>query len=96
MDNKFLIIDGSSLFFRAFYALPLLKTKRGLYTNAIYGFVMMVENAIEKIKPSHVAVCFDMKGKTFRSDIYKDYKGTRQKKKHIFYMCHLILFFSLF
>ena len=79
MDNKFLIIDGSSLFFRAFYALPLLKTKRGLYTNAIYGFVMMVENAIEKIDPSHVAVCFDMKGKTFRSDIYKDYKGTRQK-----------------
>ena len=79
MDNKFLIIDGSSLFFRAFYALPLLKTKRGLYTNAIYGFVMMVENAIEKIEPSHVAVCFDMKGKTFRSEIYKDYKGTRQK-----------------
>ena len=79
MDNKFLIIDGSSLFFRAFYALPLLKTKRGLYTNAIYGFVMMVENAIEKIKPTHVAVCFDMKGKTFRSEIYKDYKGTRQK-----------------
>ena len=79
MDNKFLIIDGSSLFFRVFYALPLLKTKRGLYTNAIYGFVMMVENAIEKINPSHVAVCFDMKGKTFRSDIYKDYKGTRQK-----------------
>ncbi len=79
MENKFLIIDGSSLFFRAFYALPLLKTKRGLYTNAIYGFVMMVENAIEKINPTHVAVCFDMKGKTFRSDIYKDYKGTRQK-----------------
>ena len=79
MDNKFLIIDGSSLFFRAFYALPLLKTKRGLYTNAIYGFVMMVENAIEKINPSHVAVCFDMKGKTFRLEIYKDYKGTRQK-----------------
>lgn len=79
MDNKFLIIDGSSLFFRAFYALPLLKTKRGLYTNAIYGFVMMVENAIDKIKPTHVAVCFDMKGKTFRSEIYKDYKGTRQK-----------------
>lgn len=79
MDNKFLIIDGSSLFFRAFYALPLLKTKRGLYTNAIYGFVMMVENAIDKIKPTHLAVCFDMKGKTFRSEIYKDYKGTRQK-----------------
>lgn len=80
MDNNiFLIIDGSSLFFRAFYALPLLKTKKGVYTNAIYGFVMMLENAIEKVKPTHIAVCFDRKGKTFRTDLYKDYKGTRQK-----------------
>ena len=39
----------------------------------------MVENAIDRIKPTHAVVCFDMKGKTFRSDIYKDYKGTRQK-----------------
>ncbi|MDO5715078.1 MAG: DNA polymerase I [Tissierellia bacterium] len=76
---KFLIIDGSSLFFRAFYALPLLKTKKGIYTNAIYGFVMMLENAIEKIDPDHLVVCFDMKGKTFRNDLYEDYKGTRQK-----------------
>lgn len=79
MDKRFLIIDGSSLFFRAFYALPLLKTKRGLYTNAIYGFVMMLENSIDKIKPTHIVVCFDMKGKTFRTELYKDYKGTRQK-----------------
>ncbi|MBP2024730.1 DNA polymerase I [Peptoniphilus stercorisuis] len=79
MKKRLLIIDGSSLFFRAFYALPLLKTKKGLYTNAIYGFVMMLENAIEKIDPSNVVVCFDMKGKTFRNDIYGDYKGTRQK-----------------
>lgn len=80
MDNNiFLIIDGSSLFFRAFYALPLLKTKKGVYTNAIYGFVMMLENAVEKVKPTHIAVCFDRKGKTFRTDLYKDYKGTRQK-----------------
>ena len=79
MNKKLLIIDGSSLFFRAFYALPLLKTKKGLYTNAIYGFVMMLENAIEKINPDSVVVCFDMKGKTFRNDIYDDYKGTRQK-----------------
>lgn len=80
MDKKkFLIIDGSSLFFRAFYALPLLKTKKGLYTNAIYGFVMMLENAIEKIKPTNIAVCFDIKGSLFRREIYKDYKGTRQK-----------------
>lgn len=77
--EKILIIDGSSLFFRAFYALPLLKTKKGIYTNALYGFIQMVENAIDRIKPTHAVVCFDMKGKTFRSDIYKDYKGTRQK-----------------
>ncbi len=77
--EKILIVDGSSLFFRAFYALPLLQTKKGIYTNAIYGFVMMLENAIEKINPDYVAVCFDRKGKTFRHNEYKDYKGTRQK-----------------
>lgn len=77
--NKILIIDGSSLFFRAFYALPLLKNKKGMYTNAIYGFVMMVENAIDNINPTHVAVCFDKKGRTFRHELYKDYKGTRKK-----------------
>ncbi|CDZ74548.1 DNA polymerase I [Peptoniphilus sp. ING2-D1G] len=79
MENRILIIDGSSLFFRAFYALPLLKTKKGVYTNAIYGFISMLENAIDKVNPQYVAVCFDMKGKTFRTDIFKDYKGTRQK-----------------
>lgn len=77
--EKILIIDGSSLFFRAFYALPLLKTKKGIYTNALYGFIQMVENAIDRISPNYVVVCFDMKGKTFRSDIFKEYKGTRQK-----------------
>ncbi|WP_311564942.1 DNA polymerase I [Peptoniphilus duerdenii] len=77
--NKILIIDGSSLFFRAFYALPLLKNKKGMYTNAIYGFVMMVENAIDNINPTHVAVCFDKKGRTFRHELYNDYKGTRKK-----------------
>lgn len=76
---KFLIIDGSSLFFRAFYALPLLKTKKGIYTNAIYGFVMMLENAIERIQPDYLAVCFDMKGGSFRKELYSEYKGTRQK-----------------
>ena len=79
MKERVLIIDGSSLFFRAFYALPLLKTKRGIYTNAIYGFIMMLENAIEKVNPNYLVVCFDMKGKTFRNELYEDYKGTRQK-----------------
>lgn len=77
--NRILIIDGSSLFFRAFYALPLLKNKKGMYTNAIYGFIMMVENAIEKLDPTHVVVCFDKKGRTIRHELYSDYKGTRQK-----------------
>lgn len=78
-QNTMLIIDGSSLFFRAFYALPLLKTKRGLYTNAVYGFVSMMENAIEQINPDHLLVCFDQKGRTFRHKLYDEYKGTRQK-----------------
>ncbi len=80
MNNEtMLIIDGSSLFFRAFYALPLLKTKRGLYTNAVYGFVSMMENAVERIDPGYLLVCFDQKGRTFRHDLYAEYKGTRQK-----------------
>ena len=77
--DRILIIDGSSLFFRAFYALPLLQTKRGLYTNAVYGFVSMMENAVEQMDPGYLLVCFDQKGRTFRHEIYEEYKGTRQK-----------------
>ncbi|NLY08572.1 MAG: DNA polymerase I [Tissierellia bacterium] len=76
--KELLVIDGSSLLFRAFYALPLLMTKQGLYTNAIYGFVQMLENAVEKFNPEFVAVCFDKPGGTFRNEIFQDYKGTRQ------------------
>ncbi len=77
--KKILIIDGSSLFFRAFYALPPLKNSKGFPTNAIYGFVSMLENAVETVKPTHLAVCFDLKGKTFRHVEYEDYKANRQK-----------------
>lgn len=77
--DRILIIDGSSLFFRAFYALPLLQTKRGLYTNAVYGFVSMMENAVEQMDPGYLLVCFDQKGRTFRHELYEEYKGTRQK-----------------
>lgn len=77
--KKVLLIDGSSLFFRAFYALPLLTTKNGLYTNAVYGFISMMENFKESYQPDYLAVCFDQKGKTFRHKEYEDYKGTRQK-----------------
>ncbi|MDO5037612.1 MAG: DNA polymerase I [Tissierellia bacterium] len=77
--DKFLIIDGSSLFFRAFYALPLLQTKRGIYTNAVYGFLSMFDNALDLVDPDYLLVCFDQKGKNFRHDMYEDYKGTRDK-----------------
>ncbi len=76
--NKLMVIDGSALLFRAFFALPLLMTKKGIYTNAIYGFVQMMENAVDKYDPDYLAVCFDKPGGTFRHELYEDYKGTRQ------------------
>ncbi|MDO5301061.1 MAG: DNA polymerase I [Tissierellia bacterium] len=77
--KRLLVMDGSSLFFRAFYALPLLKTKAGHYTNAVYGFISMMENAIREVEPTHSLICFDRKGQTFRHQLYEDYKGTREK-----------------
>ncbi len=78
MDNKkLMIIDGSSLLFRAFYALPLLTTKEGIYTNAMYGFLGMLYNVIDEYKPDYISVAFDKSGPTFRHELYEDYKGTR-------------------
>lgn len=78
MDKKkLLVIDGSSLLFRAFYALPLLTTKEGIYTNAMYGFLTMLYNAIDENKPDYISVAFDRPGPTFRHEMYDDYKGTR-------------------
>ncbi|NLY20868.1 MAG: hypothetical protein GXZ08_06265, partial [Tissierellia bacterium] len=51
--DKFLIIDGSSIFFRAFYALPLLMNKEGIYTNAVYGFINMVQNTVDEYDPEY-------------------------------------------
>lgn len=75
--DKFLIIDGSSILFRAFYALPPMNTKSGKNTNAILGFLNILLRGLDEIEPTHLAVCFDLKGKTFRSDIYEDYKANR-------------------
>lgn len=78
MDNKkLMIIDGSSLLFRAFYALPLLTTKEGIYTNAMYGFLGMLYNVIDEYKPDYISVAFDKSGPTFRHELYEEYKGTR-------------------
>ena len=78
MTNKLVIIDGSSIFYRSFYALPLLTNTRGEYSNAIYGFAMQVINVIQNINPRYMVVAFDVSKHTFRTDIYKDYKATRK------------------
>ncbi|WP_028991509.1 DNA polymerase I [Thermoanaerobacter thermocopriae] len=75
---KFLIIDGSSLMYRAYYALPMLTTSEGLPTNALYGFTMMLIKLIEEEKPDYIAIAFDKKAPTFRHKEYQDYKATRQ------------------
>ncbi|MFR1324537.1 MAG: hypothetical protein ACLSBL_05515, partial [Ezakiella massiliensis] len=77
--NNFLIIDGSSLVNRAFYALPPLTNKKGIQTNAIYGFIRMYKRLVEEYKPELVAVLFDPKGPTFRHKMYDGYKSTRKK-----------------
>ena len=75
--KRLFLIDGNSLINRAYYALPPLTTKDGLYTNAIYGFLMMFYKAMDEYAPDYVSVAFDLKGPTFRHKEYKDYKGTR-------------------
>lgn len=77
-DKKLMIVDGSSLLYRAFYALPLLATKEGTYTNGIYGFLTMFYRVMEEKEPDYVSIVFDKKGPTFRHEEYKEYKGTRK------------------
>ncbi len=78
MPGKFVIIDGSSLVHRAFYALPLLATAAGQYTNAAYGFTMMLVRLLAEVKPDAVAVAFDKGRVTFRTEQYKEYKAQRK------------------
>lgn len=77
--KKLLLIDGHSMAYRAFYALPVenFTTAMGQHTNAIYGFATMLISLIKEEKPSHVAVAFDVSRKTFRSDIFPEYKANR-------------------
>ena len=76
--EKLVLIDGNSLINRAFYAMPLLTTKKGEYTNAVYGFMNMLFKIFSEIKPTHMAVAFDLKAPTFRHLMYSEYKGTRK------------------
>ena len=79
MKEKFLLIDGSSLLFRAFYAIRDLKTKNGIYVNGVYGFLAMYYNMLEKYTPDYICVAFDRPGPTFRQKDYALYKANRQK-----------------
>lgn len=77
MEKELVIIDGNSLLYRAFYALPLL-SKNGVYTNAVYGFLRMLLSVYRTMDPEYMAVSFDKDKHTFRMDMYGDYKGTRK------------------
>lgn len=79
MDNKKLvIIDGNSLLNRAYYAIPPLNNRDGKNVNAVFGFVNILLKALTDIRPTHLAVAFDKKGKNFRHQLYADYKATRK------------------
>lgn len=75
---SFLIVDGSSIAYRAFYALPFLTNHEGKASGAIFGFANILIKILSEQKPTHVAVAFDHSRKTFRNELYADYKGQRK------------------
>ncbi|HFI0573573.1 TPA: DNA polymerase I [Streptococcus suis] len=81
--NKLLLIDGSSVAFRAFFALynqiDRFKSPTGLHTNAIYGFNLMLDHMMKRVQPTHILVAFDAGKTTFRTEMYADYKAGRAK-----------------
>ena len=84
MKKILMLIDGSSLIHRAFYALPLLQNKDGIYTNGVYGFLTMLNRLLDTYNPDYIAVAFDRSSPTFRHQDYEAYKANRQKTP---YMC---------
>lgn len=79
MKKTVMLIDGSSLIYRAFFALPNLSNNDGVMTNGVYGFLTMYNNAFDRYKPDFVLVAFDRSSKTFRNEEYADYKANRDK-----------------
>jgi DNA polymerase-1 len=77
-DSKpFILIDGSSYLYRAFHALPPLSNSRGEPTGAVYGVINMLRSLVKEYEPQHIAVVFDARGKTFRDDLFAEYKANR-------------------
>lgn len=77
MSQPVILVDGSSYLFRAFHAIPLLTNSKGLHTNAIKGVISMIKRLQKDYPESEVVVVFDAKGKTFRNDMYAEYKANR-------------------
>ena len=87
-EKKLLLIDGSSIAFRAFFALytqiDRFVAPSGLHTNAIFAFHTMLRNVLDSVQPTHVLVAFDAGKTTFRTEMYADYKGGRAKTPNEF------------
>ncbi len=75
--TKFLLLDGSNLIHRAFFALPMMNSRDGLPTNAVYGFMTMLDRVLQEQEPDYLAVCFDRSRVSFRTELYPEYKGNR-------------------
>lgn len=78
MKERLLIIDGNSLLYRAYYAMPALTAPDGTPTNAVYGFLNMYFKLLSEYRPDYTVIALDVNAPTFRHDFYSDYKGTRQ------------------
>lgn len=76
--DKILLVDGHSILNRAFYGLPDLTNSKGEHTNAVLGFINIILKVLEEEKPTHLAVAFDVHQKTFRHEMFAEYKGTRK------------------
>ena len=77
MNKTLLLVDGSSYLYRAFHAMPDLRNSDGVPTGAIYGMINMLRRLRQDYAADHIACVFDAKGKTFRDDMYPEYKAQR-------------------
>src|SRR3989338_3847156 len=78
-DQPLILVDGSSYLYRAFHALPTLTNSKGFSTGAVYGMVAMLKRLLTEYHPTHIAIVFDTKEKTFRDELYPAYKATRKE-----------------
>jgi len=76
-DKLLVLVDGSSYLFRAYYALPPLTNSKGQPTGAVYGVINMLKKLMADYKADYIAVIFDPKGRTFRNDLFAEYKANR-------------------